>query len=1643
MKKNISPPRLSSDGDTSQSSSPSSSHPRQGIGEEESPQQIQQSQESPRFGDEEDLSSSSCSVTSGVDTLPSHFVGSNLPIESQVEGASARSVEPRAVEETLSPPSVVEGRIMQREEERKTMNEVEGSSPGMSEQGRQSSEREEESTQERRETLASSTPPSLVPSLPQTSPSTRSAAGSTISSQAHPLEDSLIGRRDLSHEDSHRGEAGEEENLEGVLRFRIGGEREAPHEGRERNPSAVGVGGVAPAEAGMSSSSSLCSFNEISSLHTNALPSSSSREEEGEGMVRVQNLSSFFDSREGQDDVVGVKGGSLHPLHQSSISSCPVHDEPLRSSSSLSSSSSSSLLPSRQDTSRTREASDGVPGGALHSTGVFNESRPSANHEENSRVGSHPRRALVTAAQAVAEEMLGFFSGISRHAGEARRSRASQAERREEGEEEGQGGSGGRNRRRRREGEEEEGHHVGEEGDSCEEGEDVDLEGGGEQVHDERGRSLDDGNYDNDGEHGGSERNARSLSLFTFPVAGSFEGQGGGLREGIDEDAEEEEEEERREGGSEERERMDTEGGVSLMSSSYHDEGGGHPLSETPHYHGRVHAQEEEDEDERRPPPFSSSSFLPSSSPPHHYHGRVHSSLDERGTREGRRAEEGHPSSSSASSSSSRSNRTTMSSSVRLPSCASVPTFFDDVDIFLTKAQLLHLLQACKAHLEHIDSRYNAPRLSSRGTHTTRRRGEAAQEGSHDFSSSSSPTLRGKTSIDTSFSSTSSSLQSTFSSSSSACSPEPSVSSSSSSSVISPYGDGWIPDTSRSASSSSSSSSSSPSVSLPTLEEAVEAYGGSLPCVSRLLTSLLKSSSSSLFVLASYIIVSQLRDPHLLLTLISSTFTALGDTEAYTRLLPCLAPLNAILTPPLIVIISPSPSSSSTSGTPTASQEGEEDVSSPYLHPIPFSRLPSKPSSLLSSLASSYISSLSSLPLARSRCDQVWDGEHVAYRCLTCGGSQSSCICVFCFQEGNHLGHSYFIYRSSCGGCCDCGDASAWNPKGFCRHHPGSSKHIDPSAALSYHTKFVLLLLLRVLVRRLTMYALEKKWKETQLLCDFLLQLSEQHEGIRRCIGKVMLEGIRGSLDDSKGFTSLKIAGKDRVYYPPNYIKYDGWYPLFKDKARIQLFPCSSSSSSGGVRTGSREKQMPRKALSSSSSPSPLPTSTLSSSSSSSSYLASMRLQGDSPQSSRDISSSLGRAGLSRRASAGPPEITSSTSGAQAEGEKKDKERATSINSKARMELGEEADDGRGERDDTDLFFFSGERELAFRAAEGSRRAEEATKAAEEARKQGERMIGGIKGERRMIEATEREKKEIELRRQRGGVNVKSFHDALKFAMCGGRGSLHNSRSTQGRSSSSSSQCRLSRGVEEGRREDQGDVKMSGIEGSEEDLGGTPEEERGKETSQEGGEGIEQKKTTERRRQREGEKNEEREDEREDMETEVVKKDLDEEDMIIGDGVSIQETIDAEKDDQTTAEVSLFSSSSPSLPASSSPDQGHIPSSSSTSPLPSSTAPSPSTSMSSPPSHVYGVGACVASILLHVASEISSRIVEDEEGRGRRRTERGREDANDSQKEGEEEKEKAVHASLTTLWLALMFDEWFKEQFAFVFIQQYRPRVEE
>ncbi|KAL0316331.1 UNVERIFIED_CONTAM: E3 ubiquitin-protein ligase PRT6 [Sesamum radiatum] len=86
----------------------------------------------------------------------------------------------------------------------------------------------------------------------------------------------------------------------------------------------------------------------------------------------------------------------------------------------------------------------------------------------------------------------------------------------------------------------------------------------------------------------------------------------------------------------------------------------------------------------------------------------------------------------------------------------------------------------------------------------------------------------------------------------------------------------------------------------------------------------------------------------------------------------------------------------------------------------------------------------------RGVCGAVWGNNDIAYRCRTCQHDPTCAICVPCFENGNHKDHDYSVIYTG-GGCCDCGDITAWKREGFCSMHKGAEqiqplpKHIADS----------------------------------------------------------------------------------------------------------------------------------------------------------------------------------------------------------------------------------------------------------------------------------------------------------------------------------------------------------------------------------------------------------------------------------------------------------------------------------------------------------------------------------------------------------------------------------------------------------------------
>eukprot|EP01083_Nonionella_stella_P096740 272024_1 len=151
----------------------------------------------------------------------------------------------------------------------------------------------------------------------------------------------------------------------------------------------------------------------------------------------------------------------------------------------------------------------------------------------------------------------------------------------------------------------------------------------------------------------------------------------------------------------------------------------------------------------------------------------------------------------------------------------------------------------------------------------------------------------------------------------------------------------------------------------------------------------------------------------------------------------------------------------------------------------------------------SFLTNLSKLTGARSRCAEKWSGNHTAFRCKQCNMSESSCICVECFKNSNHADHEFFVYRSSLGGCCDCGDENAWKAHGFCSNHNGK---MDLALPEEYQmiTKLVFSALIGILVSSLE--SSDTCETTIQSITELLQDLSNSNDAVRHSITREIVE---------------------------------------------------------------------------------------------------------------------------------------------------------------------------------------------------------------------------------------------------------------------------------------------------------------------------------------------------------------------------------------------------------------------------------------------------------------------------------------------------------------------------------------------------------
>ena len=97
------------------------------------------------------------------------------------------------------------------------------------------------------------------------------------------------------------------------------------------------------------------------------------------------------------------------------------------------------------------------------------------------------------------------------------------------------------------------------------------------------------------------------------------------------------------------------------------------------------------------------------------------------------------------------------------------------------------------------------------------------------------------------------------------------------------------------------------------------------------------------------------------------------------------------------------------------------------------------------------ITFVGSLKEKKPVCGRVFLDGDLAYTCLDCRTDATCIICEECFNNSNHVGHRVRYHRTSAGGICDCGDAEAWKPEGFCDQHCGLGNNQKTTSEIFGH----------------------------------------------------------------------------------------------------------------------------------------------------------------------------------------------------------------------------------------------------------------------------------------------------------------------------------------------------------------------------------------------------------------------------------------------------------------------------------------------------------------------------------------------------------------------------------------------------------------
>lgn len=158
--------------------------------------------------------------------------------------------------------------------------------------------------------------------------------------------------------------------------------------------------------------------------------------------------------------------------------------------------------------------------------------------------------------------------------------------------------------------------------------------------------------------------------------------------------------------------------------------------------------------------------------------------------------------------------------------------------------------------------------------------------------------------------------------------------------------------------------------------------------------------------------------------------------------------------------------------------------------------------------ASTALEHLGEMNGQRGVCGSVWGNNDIAYRCRTCEHDPTCAICVPCFKNGNHKDHDYSIIYTG-GGCCDCGDVTAWKREGFCSKHRGAEQIQPLPEKFSNSMGPVLDSLLHFWTKKLSFA--ESIFQESPQVDDRAVELKQVADELTSSVVEMLLEFCKHS----------------------------------------------------------------------------------------------------------------------------------------------------------------------------------------------------------------------------------------------------------------------------------------------------------------------------------------------------------------------------------------------------------------------------------------------------------------------------------------------------------------------------------------------------